>query len=91
MTDDEILLMAEAWNTMIDRKRCISDAELVAFARAIESRTRASVIGEWFKEGARIERESCIDIVRTEIRPGDDTFTKIALHTVTAKIQARGE
>jgi hypothetical protein len=46
MTDDEILLLAE----QSVNKVCViavTNDDLIAFARAIESRTRASVIDEW--------------------------------------------
>ena len=58
MTNQEIMDLADQYLYDTGGK----NYGIIEFARAIESRTRASVIGEWFQEGAKVEREACAKI-----------------------------
>lgn len=58
MTNQEIMDLADQYLYDTGGK----NYGIIEFAKAIESRTRASVIGEWFKEGVRVEREACAKV-----------------------------
>lgn len=89
MTDDEILYLAEAWDMMIDRKRCFSDVELIQFARSIESRTLTKQKARWFQEGVEAEREACAKIC--DGITGEKGRQYILASFIAQQIRARGE
>lgn len=71
---------------------------IIEFARAVESRARASVIGEWFKEGVRIEREACAlvcdieaSVILTNAIEPYQEGRSMGATVCAAAIRARGE
>ena len=90
MTNQEIMDLADQYLYDTGGK----NYGIIEFAKAIESRTRASVIGEWFQEGARVEREACAAICDAEMDEWVDSnvnATNLALLNVADAIRARGE
>lgn len=89
MTNQEIMDLADQYLYDTSGK----NYGIIEFARAIESRTRATVIGEWFQEGKKVEREVCAAIAnlhKNEWKRGDSNAA-IALCNLVDAIRARGE
>ena len=85
MTDDEI-------NDLIIEHHATSGEinDVIAFARAIESRTLTNQKARWYQEGVEAEREACAAIVDAEMDEWDDYDVNVALNNAAAEIRSRG-
>jgi hypothetical protein len=93
MTEDEIAHLAVEYDAMSG-----DVGDLIKFARAVESRARLSAIGEWFKEGVRIEREACAlvcdiqaSVILTNAIEPYQEGRSMGATVCAAAIRARGE
>ena len=89
MSDDEILLLADHTTNKLC-VRSVTDDDLLAFARAIESRTLTNQKARWYQEGVEAEREACAKIVDAEMDEWDDYDVNVALNNAAAEIRSRG-
>ena len=86
MTDDEI-------NDLIIEHHANSGEvnDVIAFARAIESRTLTNQKARWYQEGVEAEREACAAIVDAEIDEWESKDICAILRQIVVDIRARGE
>ena len=80
MSDDEILALVSLTGNEP------TDAEMIAFARAIESRTLTNQKAKWYQIGAEAERHDIAKMVENYCGAWDDQG-----QALVQRIRARGE
>ena len=83
MTDQEILELVDQSGLVAVAE--VFDAELFAFARAIESRTLTNQKARWYQIGVEAERHDIVKMVENYCGAWDDKG-----QTLVQMIQARG-